>query len=153
MTTECYSQAYSAGFDRTVRFLRSRGVRGETARELAQAAWVRGCERIGQLRDENIVLTWVNTIALNIYRAALRKARELALSPEMLDRKKFDFSTIDVERILNVSCPKDRDLFERYLQGATTQEIAEEHGVTQTAIRLRLLRARREVCVRLRLAA
>ncbi len=152
MTAEYYSQAYANGFERTVRFLRSRGVRGETARETAQAAWVRGWERIGQLRDESIVLTWVNAIAFNIYRAALRKARELALTPDLPDKKEFNLAAIDVDRILSQSCPRDRSLFECYLRGATTREIADAHGVTQTAIRLRLLRARREACGRLRVA-
>lgn len=42
--------------------------------ESAQAAWVRGWGRLGQLRDETLVLTWVNTIALNVYRRLIREA-------------------------------------------------------------------------------
>src|SRR5215831_12592619 len=63
-----YGSAYQGGFDRTVRFLSSRGVRRDTAEEIAQEAWVVGWERLGQLRNEELLRTWVNTIALNLYR-------------------------------------------------------------------------------------
>src|SRR5258708_22043158 len=72
MTTEGFGQAYSRGFDVTIRFLTSRGLRRDHACEVAQAAWVKGWERLGQLRDERFVFTWVNTIALNVYRKAIR---------------------------------------------------------------------------------
>ena len=146
MTREFYSQAYSNGFDRTVRFLRSRGIHNENAREVAQAAWARGWERIGQLRDDRIVLTWVNAIALNLYRGAIRKSRELSLTPDYPDRRDFDWARLDVDRILRNSHPRDRELLRSYLDGLTTEEIAAALGVSQTAIRLRFFRARRQAC-------
>jgi DNA-directed RNA polymerase specialized sigma24 family protein len=57
----------------TVRFLESRGSARDSAEEIAQAAWVRGWERIEQLRDVAMVFTWVNTIALNIFRSDCRR--------------------------------------------------------------------------------
>ncbi len=68
MTREGYGQAYQKGFSLTVRFLLSRGVQRDAADEAAQAAWVKGWERLEQLRNESSVTTWVNTIALNVYR-------------------------------------------------------------------------------------
>ena len=64
MTREEYGQAYQRGFDLTVRLLLSRGAPRDRAREVAQAAWARGWERLSQLRNESLVVTWVNTIAL-----------------------------------------------------------------------------------------
>ena len=72
MTGEAYGKAYQHGFDRTIRLLLSRGARSECAREAAQAAWAKGWERIDQLRNESVVTTWVNTIALNCYRRVMR---------------------------------------------------------------------------------
>ena len=66
MTVEAYGEAYQRGFDRTIRLLLSRGARNECAREAAQAAWAKGWERINQLRNESVVTTWVNTIALEL---------------------------------------------------------------------------------------
>jgi RNA polymerase sigma factor (sigma-70 family) len=149
MTPECYGKAYAHGYTLTVRFLCSRGVRSEAAQEVAQAAWVRGWERITQLRDDSLVLTWVNTIALNLHRSAIHSASRLAPLPEIADRTPVNLAAIDVERILNLSCPRDRALFRQYLQGATVTEIAETQGVSQNAIRLRFMRARRGVHERL----
>jgi DNA-directed RNA polymerase specialized sigma24 family protein len=52
---------------------------------------------------------------------------------------------MDVARILAFCRPNDRHLLEQqYVNGVTTQEMAREQGVTETAIRIRLLRARRD---------
>jgi DNA-directed RNA polymerase specialized sigma24 family protein len=145
MTTEVYGQAYQKGFDRTIRFLLSRGAQRDIAEEAAQTAWTKGWERRAQLRNEGLVLTWVNTIALNVYRGLIRReplhdvlvqANEPTVS--------IDFAAMDVARILEFCRPCDRRLLEQqYVSGVTTEEIAREHGVTETAIRIRLLRARR----------
>src|ERR1700680_3274425 len=71
MTRNEYGEAYEAGFDRTVRFLLSRGAQRDDAVEAAQAAWARGWERVTQLRDESLVMTWVNAIAFNFLRNGL----------------------------------------------------------------------------------
>src|SRR5437868_6449190 len=87
MTREEYGYAYHRGRDLTVRFLRSIGLSTDDAEETAQAAWGKGWERLGQLRDSNMVLTWMNSIALNIHRSHIR--REPLLVP--LDRPKGQF--------------------------------------------------------------
>ncbi len=57
---------------------------------------------------------------------------------------KIDVAASDVARILQFCRPNDRHLLEQqYVNGVTTEEIAREQGVTETAIRIRLLRARR----------
>ena len=54
-------------------------------------------------------------------------------------------AAIDVARILEFFRPCDRILLQQqYMNGVTTEEIAKEQGVTETAIRIRLLRARRD---------
>jgi RNA polymerase sigma factor (sigma-70 family) len=113
--------------------------------EAAQAAWVRGWERLGQLRDEKLVVTWVNTIALNAYRRLIRKETHPELSEVREKSVTIDIAAMDVARILQFCRPCDRAILEQqYLRGVSTQEIAREHGVTETAIRIRLLRARRD---------
>jgi RNA polymerase sigma-70 factor (ECF subfamily) len=145
MTKEEYGQAYQKGFSLTVRFLLSRGVQRDVADEAAQAAWVRGWERLEQLRNESSVTTWVNTIALNVYRRLARR-EACAPTPTQMPEKtvSIDVAAIDVARILDFCRPSDRLLLEQqYVKGVTTEEMAREQGVTQTAIRIRLLRARR----------
>ena len=145
MTREGYGQAYQRGFDLTVRFLLSRGVQRDNAREVAQAAWARGWERLAQLRDESLVITWVNTIALNVYRSLIRRQPFDQALPDLIDRSyAINLAAIDLARILGFCRPADRILLEEQMNGATTTELARKYGVTETAIRIRLLRARRE---------
>ena len=149
MTRDKYGLAYQSGFDLTVRFLLSRGAQREYAMEVAQGAWVRGWERLHQLRDEATVVTWVNTIALNAYRRVMRREAPSQELPEIISPHGIDMAAIDVHRILNFCRPSERMLFEQQMHGATTEEIARKQGVTETAIRIRLLRARRATRSRL----
>jgi RNA polymerase sigma factor (sigma-70 family) len=145
MTSDGYGKAYQRGFDLTVRFLISRGIQRDNAEEVAQAAWVKGWERLSQLRKESFVVMWVNTIALNVYRNWLRKNRlSLAAQDPCHKTAAIDLAAIDVARILRSCRPRDRHLLEQSMTGVTPGELADEQGVTETVIRVRLLRARRE---------
>jgi DNA-directed RNA polymerase specialized sigma24 family protein len=143
MTREEYGQAYQVGFNLTIRLLLSRGAERERAREVAQAAWTRGWERLSQLRNDSLVGTWVNTIALNVYRSILRSEPVYQTLPELSTKAGVDLAAIDVARILKKCRPRDRVLLEEQMRGATAEEIARKQGVSETAIRIRLLRARR----------
>ena len=147
MTREHYGEAYRQGFEITVRFLFSRGASWEQAREAAQGAWARGWERLPQLRDEELVGKWVNTIALNTYRSILRHEQAHQTQPE-LDTTSgtsvavIDLAAIDMARILKICRPCDRALLEEQIHGLTPEDIARQQGVTKTAVRIRFMRAR-----------
>ena len=144
MTQEEYGSAYQLGFKVTVRFLVSRGLSYDAAQETAQAAWAKGWERLGQLRDSNMVLTWMNSIALNIYRTCIRREPLLQVLPELSTAPKVNLAAIDVRRILKCCKHNDRVVLQRhYLEGYKVQEIAQQQGWSETAVRIRLLRARR----------
>jgi RNA polymerase sigma factor (sigma-70 family) len=146
MTTEEYGNAYQRGFNLTVRFLVSRGLSYDAALDTAQAAWAKGWERRAQLRDPNLVLTWTNSIALNIHRTYLRREPQTQVLPELAAPPRLNVAAIDAKRILNNCKPNDRIvLHSHYIEGYKVQEIAEKHGWTETAVRIRLLRARRGV--------
>jgi RNA polymerase sigma-70 factor, ECF subfamily len=150
MTRDEYGAAYQKGYGMTVRFLISRGLAWDTAQETAQAAWARGWERREQLRDPKMVLTWMNSIALNIHRSYLRREPMPHALPEIPTPPKINLAVIDVKRILQYCRKKDRIVLEsHYLEGFKVREIANEHGWTETAVRIRLLRARRSVGQRL----
>jgi len=146
MTREEYGIAYKRGYSLTVRFLVSRGLSYDSAQETAQGAWAKGWQRIDQLRDPNMVLTWINSIALNIHRSCMRREPFLQTLPELSTPPKINLAAIDVRRILKTCKKNDRMVLERhYLEGYKVQEIARSHGWTETAVRIRLLRARRAV--------
>ncbi len=147
-----FSKAYELGLNRTIAFLLSRGIKYDDAQDVAQTAWLRGWERLLQLRDDSMLLQWVNTIALNHYRRTLRtKDRREEWKPAYYDAATtvVDCAAIDISTILDACKPKDRDLLEAHLRGESPKEMAEREGVSPTAIRIRLLRARRcarELC-------
>jgi hypothetical protein len=129
MTRDGYGQAYQRGFDLTLRFLVSRSVHRDSAKEVAQAAWV----------------TWVNMIALSVYPSLI--GRE-PINQMLLDQPDktvgIDLAAIDIARILTFCRPSNRHLLEQCMNGVTTAEIGREQGVSETAIRIRLPRARRD---------
>jgi DNA-directed RNA polymerase specialized sigma24 family protein len=149
MTVEAYGLAYQRGFDRTIR-LYYPGRPSECAREAAQAAWAKGWERINQLRNENVVTTWVNTIALNCYRSFLRSENQQLPLTDLSTGADVNLGAIDLGRFLEWCRPSDRQLFEDYLQGYPIEEIARRQGISYTAVRIRLLRARRSVQSRIK---
>jgi DNA-directed RNA polymerase specialized sigma24 family protein len=142
MTREKYGEAYEQGLEHTVRFLLSRGIKRDAALDVAQAAWVRGWERLDQLRDEKVLVTWVNTIALNQFRRSLRHDRYEPLVDFPDPQSSLNWAAIELSRIMSRCRPRDRVLLKAQLEGRTAGELSEGAGSTPTAMRLRLYRAR-----------
>jgi hypothetical protein len=80
-----------------------------------------------------------------VYRSLGRRERInqlLVHQPE--ERISIDLA-IDIGRVLNRCRPGDRDLLEQHLNGVTTTEMARKKSATETSIRIRMLRARRDL--------
>jgi DNA-directed RNA polymerase specialized sigma24 family protein len=150
MTRDEYGRAYERGFDQTTRLLCSKGVPFDTAHDAAQSAWVKGWEFIGQLRDPGRVTTWVNSIALNVYRNSLRQTNRTLRVWDIPVEPQINVAAIDLARVIEVCRPKDRGLLtQHFIYGFDSAEIARRTGCTATAVRLRLMRARRAVLDRI----
>jgi len=150
MTRDEYGLAYERGFDQTTRLLCSKGVPFDTAHDAAQSAWAKGWEFIGQLRDPGLVTTWVNSIALNVYRSSLRRKTQFLAIWDIPVRPQVNLAAIDLSRLIEICRPKDRGLLtQHFIYGFDSGEIAQRIGCTATAVRLRLMRARRAVIERM----
>jgi DNA-directed RNA polymerase specialized sigma24 family protein len=148
MTSQDFETAYGLGYPRTVAFLRSRGLERENAIEVAQGAWVRGWEKRAQLRDQTMLITWINRIAVNLSIANFRKGcREIPLSEIHMRRAITNqhMEAMELALLLKVCRPCDRTLLEEFISGASIREIAAKKNASPTAIRIRLVRARRVV--------
>jgi DNA-directed RNA polymerase specialized sigma24 family protein len=149
VTREEFGCTYRLACTRTVRFLLSKGATSTLAADVAQPAWTRGWERLSQLRDPKMILTWINTIALNEYRrqmtreAVFNRARAAELDRPVPDRSDPNFAVIDISRVLAACSPNDRLLLQAQMNGVTPRELAYRKGITETAVRIRFLRARR----------
>lgn len=143
MTPEAYGAAFEAGFRSTVRFLQSRGATLDRAEEAAQAAWSRGWQYRHQLKDEGAILNWVKTIALNLHRRAVEyEYRYVFLLENVYPDESIPFKAIEASQVLARCKPGYRMLLERQMQGYTAEEIGRQTGLTNTAVRVQLTRAR-----------
>jgi RNA polymerase sigma-70 factor (ECF subfamily) len=150
MTTSDYAQAYENGFQKTVRFLLSRGVEPSTAEESAQAAWARGWEKRKHLKEAGRVVQWVNTIALNIFRGRYRKEsreeelplHEFSVSPDNTTAR------VDLNKSAETCSASDwRLLKAHYVAGYSSNEIAEQTGLNPVTVRVRISRAKSKLKV------
>ena len=119
------------------------------AEDVAQAAWLQGWKKLDQLRDEAMVVSWVISIAVNYHRRDGRIEARYQGLPEVSGYTGVDSAALDAAKVLQFCAPGDRVLFEQQLTGLTTKEIAKQQGVSATAIRIRLFRARRAVRTRM----
>jgi len=143
-----FAEAYLNGFRRTTKFLLSRGLSVDAAVEVAQEAWVKGWEMLGQLRNPAMLSQWINSIALNIYRSQLRKPNLEALAD--ISSPAHGLDSVAVEQVLKYCTCDERFLLKKYyLEGQQIVEIAQQQGCTELAARIRLLRTRRAVRARL----
>jgi RNA polymerase sigma factor (sigma-70 family) len=147
VTATQFGTAYTEGFDHTIRFLASKGLPETEAREIAQAAWTRGFERRHQLRDPKIVLTWVNSIAFNLFRNDFRRSArhsELAEVPDT--RLSPSIPRMDLKSMLSRCDDLDRSLlWMQYGEGRTSAEIGSRLGMNPGTVRIRIMRAKKRL--------
>lgn len=141
---EEYGCAYQKCFPATVRFLVSRGLCQDAAKEIAQAAWVRGWQYRAQLRDAGFLLTWVNSIAANMHHRFMRCEQRLLTISESAVAPSECHVSMDVAQVLSACSPLERTILKQYhLEERPIHEIARQHRCSVTAMRIRLMRARR----------
>lgn len=146
ITRKEFSLAYEKGRPQTINFLLSRGVQEDEAREKAQAAWVKGWERRFQLKDKKKALSWVNTIALNLYRSSIRRDSQQELIYDIPVPFKISLSAFDLEKKLKLCRESEREiLILRYFWDFDIKDLAGRYGCTEIAMRVKLLRARRSL--------
>ena len=84
----------------------------------------------------------MNTIALNMYRREVYFDNRKDPLSETSGRAGVDIAAIELSCLLKSCCNSDRTLLLHQLHGLTAREIAREVGATETAVRIRLMRAR-----------
>ena len=145
-----FADQFEQNYRLTVRFLISRGIRHDTAEEFAQAAWARGWERLEQLKNPEMMLSWVNSIALNMFRGAARCHGEVVpLDRDLRASVQSDMHRLDASKLMKLCNEDDQSLLRRYyFDGVEASELAAEAGVSTITIRVRLSRARHGIATR-----
>lgn len=121
----------------------------DTAEEAAQSAWVVAWRRLVDLRDPMNLRAWLMSIAANEARQMTRSkrrrsVREIAvLDPSTPPADANAAERVDLANALATIEPRDRELLGlRYLAGLDSTEIGRVAGMSATAVRSRLARAR-----------
>ena len=144
LTREQFGDAFeSGGFRRTIAVLVRIGAGIDDAEEFAQAAWVRGWERLHQLRDEARVVEWVTSSAVRMFLTQVTSRRMTALSSAGFDveiEPAVNPEVIDLCRALDRSRQKAL-LQEVYVYGRSVGELADGR-CSAGALYHRLSRAR-----------
>ncbi len=153
LTREDYALAYQEGFNKTVRFLAANGAPMELAEEVAQAAWARGWERLGQLRHVQALSFWINSIAKNLLRSNFRKQQS---STELLEtslvENPLESELIDAHRMFATCTEAEKSLLMLYyVEGYTSQELSGTFGLSPVGVRVRLTRLKKNLVGRMNL--
>ena len=121
----------------------------DVAEEATQSAWVVAWRRLGDLRNPTNLRPWLMSIAANEARQLTRgkrrrSVREIAmLEPSTPPADAMAADRIDLANALATIEPRDRELLGlRYLAGMDSAEIGRVVGMSATAVRSRLARAR-----------
>lgn len=121
------------------------------AEDLVQETLLRAWRSLDQLRDEAAARQWLITILRREFYRELSKRREtvdieeLALA-DTASVGGADTDVDDVRRAMHKLAAEYREpLVLQVLMGCTTQEIAEQLGLTQAAVLTRLFRARNQL--------
>lgn len=150
LNAEQYGEAFRQGYPLTLRFLLSRGAAADVAEEMAQAAWAKGWECRAQLQRPHMIGAWVNSIAKNMLKNRLRSDQRLEALTETAKSDGMTAMSVDMKRILNKCEPRDSAILRGfYVEGYTTEEIANQVGLTPVAVRVRMLRLRNALRSRL----
>ena len=146
ITRKEFGNRYERGRMQTVKFLISRGLREEEAKEKAQAAWAKGWERRYQIKNKKKTLAWINTIALNLYRSSFPRDSRYLSFREHPTSPKVDIAAFDLHRKLDQCRDIEKEILElRYFAGFNIKDLAKRYGCAESAMRVRLLRARRSL--------
>ena len=127
----------------------------DLAEDLAQEAFIRGFYRLDSLKDPNRFKAWLTSIVSNLCliehrRRAAARSSAIQLDPSYdLDQEtglEKERELRQLERALDRLTQNDRDsIVLYYLEGKRIQNVAEFLGVSTSAVKGRLYRARRKL--------
>lgn len=135
-------------------FIRKRVPNDAVADDLTQEVWVRIAKKLGELRDTQKLEAWIYQIARNIVTDFYRRQRETMELPADLPAPPDETAVEEVRQNLydyvkgvvdSLPEPHREALVLTMYEGLSQQEVAERLGLSLTAAKSRVQRARVEV--------
>ena len=137
------------------------GTRNEdTARDLAQEVAIRAWQRLATLDDERSFTAWIRRIAANaardhLRRMAVRREDDLEHALDLAgddDPHRRAERTAELRLMLAALEGEDREVVELLIaraEGTSVEELAASTGLSEGALKMRLMRARKRLRERL----
>lgn len=152
ITKKEYGRLYKeGGLTTTIRVLVSKGVPPALAEECAQDAWTKGLIKLSQLKDSNLLVAWITSIARNKWLLTLRKMKRIP-TEKLNDHNLSEIRTmtalnhaVQLKQIMRGIHKSQRRLFELEFKGYSTEEVAMIEKTTPAAIRTRRSRAKNRI--------
>ena len=117
------------------------------AEDLLQETFTRALSHMDLLEElnEKEQRAWLYKVARNLFYDACRKQKTARKHPaQAMEEKGGGFSAVETAMILTQLPPDLSQLFiMRYFEGYTSQELAEEYGLSPSGVRAGLSRARK----------
>jgi len=135
-------------------FIRQQVRDDAVADDLAQEAWLRITQRFGQLRDGQKIEAWIYRIARNIVADHFRRHHETTVLPDELPAPPDNRAIEETQQqhydyirdvVGNLPQPHREALTLTIYEGLSQRQLAERLGISLTAAKSRVQRARTEV--------
>lgn len=144
-----FSLVYEAYHQDVYRLLYFMSGSKEVSEDLLQNTFINVFKKSGQLKDKNKLKSWIFQIARNQYldyvKSAYVSKRVEQEELEVPDRDQTE-TVIDLTQILKKLSPEHREvLILTEMEGMTASEVFEITGISESAVKSRLLRARKEI--------
>jgi RNA polymerase sigma-70 factor (ECF subfamily) len=136
------------------RFARGMGFDHDTCLDVVQDALVKAYDKLADCRDRSRFRAWLFRIARNLCFDVLRRARQIAIPlshvaevESIADERLDDLERSMVHQALDRLSPVLREAFLlKHDAGYTYEEIADITGAGPSAVKMRVHRARLELC-------
>lgn len=151
ITVEQYWAEYQKKFENTVRqAMRVGSFTRDDARDLAQSGWLRGSQRLHQLRNTNAVGNWVNTITLRSGRELRARTTREVPWPDRDDslstEPAINVEHIDLRRALESSSSRDVQILRLvFIDGVPRSQVAKIMNISKAAVNSAIWRAKEEL--------
>ena len=154
----CFGEIYNRHFPKILSYCRRLTRNNDDAYDITMDCFLKAWEKIHTLKDATYFTTWLFKIAHNL---CMDRGRKIKREKTFYIDENFDLmddtteqemqkereSTIKQLKVLldNIE-PKNKEiLIEKYIYNKTLNEIKTEMGITESAVKMRLSRARKKV--------
>ena len=154
----CLGEIYTRNFPKLLAYCKKLTQNKEDAYDITMDSFIKASEKIHMLRDADYFMTWLFRIAHNLCMDRCRRIKKQQTyrlddsfdlvedTSEVEYQLQKEASLQEMNVLLENIEPKNKQiLVEKYINNKSIAEIKTQMGITESAIKMRLLRARKKM--------